>query len=68
VNTLYIPLVKTSLAELFCPAKEVFHMLTEFIYSDRVYIFGTVAELRERLREHAANYNTVKALLDDLAP
>ncbi len=43
-------------------------MLTEFVYHDRIYIFGTVAELRERLREHSASYTTVTALLDDLAP
>ncbi len=43
-------------------------MLTEFVYSDRIFIFATVAELRDRLQEHAANYTTVKAMLDDLAP
>ncbi|WP_418792400.1 hypothetical protein [Phosphitispora sp. TUW77] len=43
-------------------------MITELVYSDRIYIIGTVSELRNRLKEHAANYTTVKALIDDLSP
>ena len=45
-----------------------FNMLKEFVYHDRLYIICTVAELRSRLKEHAANYPTLKALVEDLAP
>lgn len=43
-------------------------MLTEFVYENRFYITGKVAEVRRRLLEHAKTYNTVKELVDDLAP
>lgn len=43
-------------------------MLTELVYKNRFFIFGTVRELRERLAEHSHRYSTVKELLDNMCP
>lgn len=42
--------------------------MLELIYRDRIYITGTVAQLRQRLSEHAKNYSTVAELIKDLSP
>jgi len=42
--------------------------LLEVVYHNRFYVAGTIAELRNRLSEHACRYATVKELLEDMAP
>jgi len=43
-------------------------MLVEFAYKNQLFIMGNIRELTKRLAEHASRYNTLKDLLDDIAP
>lgn len=42
-------------------------MLTEIVYRKGFYLFGTAAEIRQRLAEHASKYATVRELLNQLS-
>jgi hypothetical protein len=43
-------------------------MLTELVYKNAIYLFGTSADILQRLAEHRDKYVTVQELLEDLSP
>ena len=42
--------------------------MLEFIYSDRIYITGSIKTVQEQLAQYAQQYNTVLELLNAKAP